>query len=255
VTHTRAFAMKEMQPMSHLLNHRLATLAIVAASAFGSGCGSEHAPDGSSEEACAAGASATGAGGEPASGGPNVGSDCVSTDENLICAPSGFPFVERAFAVDQGNPMLTEPEPGVLCVSGTAAPGEHAGFLMILFRGWSGALQPFDADAHGITQLSFAVDSLPAGGLIVDAGLVLSLDCPEYLLDCLAIGFELPRITESGATSLPLADFLQSDSASEHQDFDTRSISHIGFTVGEGAYDFCVRDFKLLNDAGDEVTP
>jgi hypothetical protein len=28
----------------------------------------------------------------------------------------------------------------------------------------------------------------------------------------------------------------------------------IGFAVGEGSYDFCVRDFKLLDAAGNEVT-
>jgi hypothetical protein len=247
--------------MNHRQKQRIAYFSSILAVALVSACSSEDAPADTSGSTCTAGSSTTAAGAGP---GAVVASDCHSTGENLICAPSGFPFVERVFAVTDEcvgddcappNPTLSEPEPGVLCMSGTAPPGQHARFPLILFRGWSDTLQPFDADALGITKLSFAIDSPPAGGLIVDAGQMVSLNCPDYLFECLAFGFELPRVTKPGTTTAPLADFLQSDSASQHQSLNTRLLSHIAFTVGEGAYDFCVRDFKFLNKVGGEVTP
>ena len=112
---------------------------------------------------------------------------CVSDGENSFCAPSGFPFVTRTFPVTDScaggncfrpNPTLAQPEAGTLCMSGTAR--EHAGFPLILFSttpDFGQVLQAFDADALGITDVSFTVDAPPESGLVVNAGIIHSYSC------------------------------------------------------------------------------
>lgn len=246
-------------------------LSVVGAVALVAGCGSgdEPAPaaDGSSGGTCTGGSS--GAGGSNTSGAGGASDEepgCVSDGENVLCAPPGFPFVSRTFAVTEScagsgcvppNPSVTQPETGTLCISGTAPAYGSAGFPLVLLLtspDFGALLQAFDADALGITDVSFTIDSLPEGGIIVDAGIVPDADCSSTF-DCVAFGFTLPRITEAGTMTVPLVDFLQSVPASPFQAFDTSAISHIGFTAGEGPYDFCVRDFKFLDAAGDEINP
>jgi hypothetical protein len=75
-------------------------------------------------------------------------------------------------------------------------------------------------------------------------------------LDCIGYGFVLPLIMGPGRTTARLVDFLQRDPQSPNQTVDTSSLEHIGFIPAEpGSYDFCVRDFKFLDDTGVEVTP
>jgi hypothetical protein len=256
-----------MTPMRHHERKRmpsLVSIAAIGATAFLAGCGSQDETqleaEGSAGETCTGGTSGVGAGGA----GEEAG--CVSDGENVLCAPIGFPFVTRTFAVTTScvgsgcprpNPTLTQPEAGVLCMSGTA-PGSHeAGFPLILFSStpdFSTIVRPFDADALGITDVSFTIDSLPEGGLLVDAGIVRPGDCSNTL-ECVGFGFTLPRIIDAGPTTVPLVDFLQSDPASSDQTFDTSSLSHIGFTAGEGPYDFCLSDFKFLDAFGDSIEP
>jgi hypothetical protein len=141
-------------------------------------------------------------------------------------------------------------------MSGTAPIGETAGFPLILLSStpdFSAIVRAFDADALDITSVSFTLDSPPEGGVMVDAGIVR--DACSNTFECVAFDFTLPRITDPGTVTASLADFLQSDPASPYQVFDTRSLSHIGFTVGQGPYDFCVRDLEFLDQSGDPVEP
>jgi hypothetical protein len=196
---------------------------------------------------------------------------CVGDGENMLCAPSGFPFVTRTFAVCAGsdcsglprsaeappNPTLSQPEVGTLCFSGIVAEHEEAGFPLILFTSspdFGQIVEAFDANELGITDLSFTLDSVPEGGIMVDAGIVATDAC-SVPFDCLGVGFLLPRITQAGTVTVRLADFLQSDPARPHQDFDTSSLSHIGFTVGPGPSDFCLSDFEFLDASGAPVEP
>jgi hypothetical protein len=244
--------------------HAVASLLVVGATVLIVGCGTpddtQPRSGDSSGETCTGGTSGTGDGG---SSGEEPG--CVSDGENVLCAPSGFPFVTRTFAVTDScvgsgclppNPTLIQPEHGTLCMSGTAPVGEKAGFPLILLAStpdFSTIVRALDADALGIIDVSFTIDSPPEGGLIVDAGIVLP-GCSNTF-QCVGFGFTLPRITGAGTVTVPLVDFLQSDPASPYQTFDTSSLSHIGFTAGEGAYDFCLRDFKFLDAFGDAIAP
>ncbi len=60
--------------------------------------------------------------------------------------------------------------------------------------------------------------------------------------DCITFGFALPnRITAAGTTTAHLVDFVNNPP----QTFDTRAVDAIGFDVGPGDFDFCVRDFHF----------
>ena len=245
----------------------------VGAVVFVAGCGPNDEPapaaDGASGATCvggSAGTSGSGTGADSGAGGaPDDAPGCVSDGENVLCAPAGFPFVTRTFADTESctgsacappNPTLTQPEAGTLCISGTAPDGGYAGFPLILLLttpDFGTLLRAFDADARGIIGVSFTIDPLPEGGVMVDAGVVRA-DCSNTF-ECVGFGFKLPRIVDPGTTTVPLVDFLQSDARSSYQIFDTSALSHIGFSVGEGPYDFCVRDFKFLDAAGDEIKP
>jgi hypothetical protein len=183
-----------------------------------------------------------------------------------LCAPSGFPFVEATFpnsnwcagdtclvAPPAGATTirLSQPETGSLCLSGTAQ--SDTGFILRFTRftgpGVDKVLSIFNADVLGITQLRFTIDRPPPGGVLVWAATIHSTVCHANL-DCLTFGFELPnRITQSGTTTASLVDFAPDSGPT----FDTRGLDAIGFSVGKGDYDFCVRDFQFLDANGVEV--
>jgi hypothetical protein len=250
------------------------------ASAAGSSAAGSDANGSSAAGSSAAGSSAAGseAGGSDmgashaggSSGGTAQGPDplprCVS-ERGFICQPSGFPFVGTTWAFSDicdgaDCPLLTEPEPGTLCLSGAApVPGARPHFPLILIDGRH--MPPLDAAALGITQLSFTIDSPPPPGVFVGAGMVVETGagCFENPRNCQRF-FELARITEDGPHIAAFSDAVQLDAASSYQVLDLRVLGSIlfgvydaEFGVNEGEYRFCVRDFKFLNDAGDEVTP
>ncbi len=250
----------------------MALLAFVPAFAA---CGSEPKatpePHGAAGVSCVRASNTGGSGSTPSdsvgqlehAGAPDTLDACVERD-NLICAPSGFPFVQFALAFSETcpgpdchppNPSLTQPEPGAVCLAGNVPDFGSAGFPLVLFRGWNQVSQAFDAAALGITQLSFAIDSPPLGGVIVDASVVIDLGCEGRPPACLMAGFALPRITDPGTTTVSLGDFLQRDNKSQYQTLNTGALGSIEFSVGAGAYDFCVSDFKFLDKCGQEVTP
>lgn len=209
---------------------------------------------------------ASGAAGGASGTGGALGDEagCLADGENVLCAPSGFPFVTRTFAVTDAcagsgclrpNPTLSQPDFGKLCLSGTVPANERAGFPLVLLTttpDFAKVLDAFDAAARGITSVAFTLEAVPEGGIIVDAG--ISPEACEGTFPC-GLGFALPRISGDGAVVVPLANFRQGDPASPYQTLDTTSLSHIGFTVGGGPFDFCLSKFAFLDAAGNEVKP
>ena len=124
-------------------------------------------------------------------------------------------------------------------------------------------VKTFDADARGITQAAFTIDSPPSGGVAVGAAITTNLECPAAGFDCITYGFGLMTaplsnipvtITASGPQVAPFANFEQTRSGVS-QTFDTSALQHIVFGVEMGDYDFCLQDFRFLDAAGNEVKP
>ena len=224
-----------------------------------------------------------GCGSQSGSGNDAAAPSCVSGN-GLICQPSGFPFLMIGGATSdacRGSRLgecaspplsattvnLTQPETGKLCLSGTVAVTDGYAKIVLIFTtfnlGRTQILKVFDADALGITQAAFTIDSPPSGGVAIDAAVVTATDCPDSPGDCFTAGFDLmtdsttgilASFTTPGPKVAPFADFKQTD-PSASQDFDTSALHHLEFIVGQGDYNFCVHDFKFLNGAGVEVKP
>jgi len=226
-----------------------------------------------------------------ACGGSSEDPNCVSL-EGFDCHPSGFPFVEVAadttdlcvtpngaycaFSDLAANPppgattaSLTNPQAGKLCLSGTVEAGGWAQIVLqfaVFADQATKIVKTFNADARGITQMAFTIDSPPSGGVTIGAAITTSLECPDAPgFGCLTYGFNLMTaplsnipltITQPGPQVAPFANFEQTRSGVS-QTFDTSALQHIEFGVGpaQGDYDFCLRDFKFLDAAGNEVKP
>jgi hypothetical protein len=193
----------------------------------------------------------------------------ISRRDGLICAPSGFPFVQIASANAIGNATvhLEQPRAGTLCLSGSASTTELGwGALALGFSNRNAdateVLSTFDADSLGITQLAFSVDSPPSQGLFVEVGSVTAFSCPESPSGCSQVpGFGLLtgpgssvllNITAPGRVVAPFSAFQQTNPASET--FDPTVLDRVAFRAG-AAYDFCVHDFTFLDASGNPVRP
>jgi hypothetical protein len=191
---------------------------------------------------------------------------CTARD-GLICPPTGVPFVTSVFAESDfcdpdgdgvGCPPttvppagasiagLSSPADGTFCLAGSVAPN---GFVAIVFRfdTFDSAGMPlttFDAAARGITQWAFTVDTPPAGG-VIPGSFGFHAGTPPLF------------ITQPGPQVVRFADFAPNTGSSGT--FDTHALPPIGLAInaaltGATDYDFCIRDFKLLDDAGNQVT-
>lgn len=225
---------------------------------------------------------AAGCGSKASSAAPgnDAGPTCVD-QTGLICQPSGFPFVTIAGSTSDacmGSPLgdcqspplsastvsLTQPEMGKLCVSGTVVADGYAKIVLVFTTfnlDRTQVLKVFNADALGITQAAFTLDSPPSGGVTIDAAVVTATDCPTNPRGCFNQGFDLMTdsntgtlvsFTTPGPEVAPFTNFKQTDPTSA-KSFDTSAFHHLEFIVGQGDYNFCVHDFKFLNAAGAEV--
>jgi len=207
---------------------------------------------------------------------------CVSA-EGLICEPNGFPHVTLAGASSDAcagsrlgtcpdpplsatTASLAAPETGKLCLSGTVAANDGWAKIVFVFTTFNlertKVLKVFDADALGITQVAFSIDSPPSGGVTIDAAVVTATDCPAGPGDCFTQGFDLmtpsstgdlERFTAPGPEVAPFTNFRQTG-AGVSQTFDTSALHHLEFIVGQGDYNFCIHDLRFLDAAGNEVT-
>jgi hypothetical protein len=262
--------------MNYLLNHRLATLAIVAASAAGSGCGSEHAPESSSDPSCGGGtsaaagpgtgaSSASGSGGLPSGGASSTdrvweAAPCPEFQGSIPAAPfgtcaacfgcpiaaEGLSFAQGAFSVDDGAGVTTakvRTEPGAACMSGTSV-GWAVLQLIVGTRE-----KPFDAEALGITQLEFTIDSPPTSGVLGQLTM-FSVEGSPHSFDLFRDG---RRVSVVSTQTLRVSfDDYQNASVV----LDPSRLLAIGFPIGSAsAYDFCVRDLKFFDANDEEVLP
>lgn len=204
---------------------------------------------------------------------------CIDAD-GLVCHPSGLPFVGFAGASSDAcagarlgtcpspplsatTAVLTAPEAGKLCLSGTAGADGWAKIVLVfttfnLER--TKVLKVFNADALGITQVAFTIESPPSDGITIDAAIVTATDCPAGPGDCFTQGFDLMTptgglmsYTSAGEKVARFADFKQT-STGVSQTFDTSALHHLEFIVGQGVYNFCIHDLKFLDTAGAEVS-
>jgi hypothetical protein len=215
----------------------------------------------------------------PIGGGPRI---CVDRDGS-ICQPNGFPFVTLAEATSDACPgysrdecphpplspttaRLTQPAPGKLCLSGSASATDGWASIVLVFTTFnaerSKVLKVFDAEASGITQAAFTIDSPPRGGVTLDGSIVTATDCPASRGDCVTDGFNLmtasgfgipASFVAAGPAVAPFADFQQTR-AGVSQTFDTTALHDLELIV-EGEYDFCIHDFRFLDAAGQVVNP
>jgi hypothetical protein len=231
--------------------------------------------------ALAAGCGSNGSAATPGSDAASV--SCVD-QVGLLCQPSGFPFVTIAGATSDActgsrlgecakpplsatTTSLTQPETGKLCLSGTVAANDGYAKIVIIFTTFNlertKILKVFNADALGITQAAFTIDSPPSGGVTIDAAVVTATECPASPGDCFTQGFDLRTETSTGMLAsfttpgpelAPFINFEQTD-PSVSRPFDTSALHHLEFIVGQGDFNFCVHDFKFLDAAGAEVKP
>jgi hypothetical protein len=215
------------------------------------------------------------------SNGTAAESSCISV-EGLICQPAGLPFVTLAGASSdacagsrlgtcQDPPLsattasLTMSEAGRLCLSGTAAGSDGWAKIVLVFTQFNlertKVLRVFDAEASGIAQVAFTVDSPPSGGVTIDAAVVTTRDCPAGPSGCFTQGFDLmtpsqpgmlATFTAPGPEVAPFSNFRQTLTGVS-QVFDTSALQHLEFIVGPGVYNFCIHDLRFLDAAGNEV--
>jgi hypothetical protein len=251
----------------------ISMLALLGTAGLTVACGSGYNATGMGGAGGTSGAVGTGgAAGASDAGAPTalVAPECTA-DANAPCAPSGFPFVQFSIAhsdacagaCTETSPVGTtirfsQPATGTLCLSGTNLAPNGTGIALIftvfsdeVFAGYHKVLNGFfNADLLGITQLRFTIDNPPPAGVQVSADTIHQNECNG--VDCLWFGFIVPgHITESGTSTVAFTDFV----ADPVRRFDTRGLDAIGFDVGPGDFDFCVRDFHFLDANGSEVKP
>lgn len=255
------------------MSQHISMITLLGVLGLAAACGSDHVAVGTGGALGAGGTvglSGTG-GAVDAAPPPIVQPACVS-GENTICLPSGFSFVKATFAhsntcngicpaaspVGPWTILLSQPQAGTLCMSGTNPDPTGTGLALSfpefgqLSPGTLMVLKRFNADLLNITQVRFTIDSPPSGGISVSATTLNSDVCNGN--DC-RLGFALPnRITASGTTTASLVDFI-SDWNPPKPVFDTRALDTIDFAVGPGDFDFCVHDFQFLDANGAVVLP
>ena len=214
--------------------------------------------------------------------GGGCGSDdpgCVSNAGHL-CAKdlAGFPFAQDATMVSDfcgplqcsGTPpagatvmIMTHPDAGTLCLSGSIKPGGFAVLALEFPRknaDGTKVLEPFDATARGITQVALTVDSPPAQGAALRANAITRIRCPTNTggaappLECqYPPTFKFAEITAAGPVRAPFADFKSLDDPS--QTINPSLLDSVFLQVDSGEFDFCMRDFNFLDAAGNPVRP
>jgi hypothetical protein len=199
---------------------------------------------------------------------------CVSND-GYLCAKdlTGFPFAQDAAMVSDfctnyvqgcGTPpagatvmTMTHPDAATLCLSGSVKPGGFA-VLGLEFPHKNAdetkVLEPFDATAHGITQVALTVDSPPAQGTDLLANAITHTTCPAGPLDCQTPpNFKFTTISAAGPVTAPFTDFKSMDDP--NATLDPSLLDSIFLAVNAGDFDFCIHDFNFLDAAGNPVRP
>jgi hypothetical protein len=184
-------------------------------------------------------------------------------------------FVHAAVPVTDGvSTAMVDHTPGKFCMSGHLDPGPtnaNWGSTMVLslVEGdlTNAITAPFSADALGIAQVRFTLDSVPLAGLSVAIPALQRADCLT-IPDCLtAASFVLMQdgstqtvILYPGTVTASLDSFLQPSWGDQTLAFDKNLMVGVQFQPMMLAgvafdYDFCVQDLTFLDSGGQEVAP
>ena len=167
-------------------------------------------------------------------------------------------------------------EPGKVCMSGQVTTG-YANLILDFdgenrdgIQGSGGRItpeqsqgaKPLDAVGLGITQIQFTLDTPPASGLAVNLASVVLPGCYGRA-ECLHSGYYLmsegqpgvlERVRDPGVHGLRIADFQAAPWVDPTEELDTTQLAFVAFELGAGAYDFCIRDLKMLEAKGAVVS-
>jgi hypothetical protein len=261
----------------------ITTLALLGTVSLTAGCSSDDDAAGTGGTAAAGGSAgmggSAGSGGSGGTGGTagtndmGGGLSCVSgvpvvataAPNGLVCIDGLTDFSFAPFAVAyswnecaacnaETTVTLSHPASGKLCLSGHVADGGLAGFNLELARRAPDSeeiLEAFDADARGITQVAFTLDSPPSDGLSLYLHILRQTGCPDNQINCdYPPNFVFPKLMQAGPVIAPFTTFVSDDASVA---LDTQKLVNLLFQVGPGDYDFCIRDFELLDDDGNAV--
>jgi hypothetical protein len=205
---------------------------------------------------------------------PSTTPSCVSGN-GIVCGEDlvEFPFAQLAVTASEAcfgatcsttarpagatTVNLSQPRSGTLCISGSVKPDGYAllGLVQaVKNQDATKIFQPFDAVAHGISQVTLAIDSPPSQGVSLEAHMVTRLECPGNRLDCFSPpDFKFADITAPGTVTAPLGDFKSVDDPSRA--LDATVLNDVLLKVRSGSYAFCIHDFLFLDAAGQVVHP
>lgn len=197
------------------------------------------------------------------------------TGSKDICAPPGLPFVTSARTRSDACPtggdcaspltltttVMTQPEPGKICMKGTVAGKNGFAWLILRVSEWNQAetqlVHVLDAKALGIEQVRFTIDRPPTTGLTMFATTAYREVCPApgaclngFDLRTGASSANIKVMDRSETVTAPFTNFANVDPKLA---FDTSKLGHFIFTLGAGDYDFCVSDLAFLDASGNVV--
>jgi hypothetical protein len=169
----------------------------------------------------------------------------------LASSPSGVPLPRYPNPSGVPTVIVTYPEPGKVCISGDDGADLTLDFLI---PSWDGVSLPeppstiagFSFGAHGITAMSFTLETPPSTGVAVTF-LGVSV-CDELVFSPAEHEGNTVNIVDEQTTTLSFAnDFGPA--------FDPDRVERLIFSVGPGNYDYCLTNLTFLDEDGNEVTP
>lgn len=262
------------------------TWVAVVSSAFG--CGSEKEPSAPAQagtggtgigqagstaaDAAGAGSGGTAAlggsgGGAPGGGGHGGASEGgTGGGKSSFLRDVGMPFVRGAFPnADGETPLLDNPEPGKLCLSGTVSSGWAALVLSFIVNDSSAPVHGLDLTGLGVARLRFKLEAPPADGISVQFASIFP-GCTVEGPECLAFGFfagsetsdALFSTASEGTISVSIASVRRASWVEPTVELDLKNLAHLSIGVGQiyaatTSYSYCVSEFTLLDSGGQEI--
>jgi hypothetical protein len=187
-------------------------------------------------------------------------------------------FVHHVGAVTDSvtTATLNNPQPGTLCMSGVLANagpnGANWGAILGMdFIEWNEdeteILKWLDAQAFGITQLKFTLESPPPGiGVGLGLDMVTHTECavsPGYCssggrLRLMTGDTPFAYLTPGDKGPLPISAFVQPPWETSTLTLDTSKLLSLGFVLGSNSgealsYEFCISNLRFLDANGNEV--
>jgi len=223
---------------------------------------------------------------EPAQPDPSPGASSALPSGprcDVAFAARDIPFVNIIFPVWDACPSrngapqepsstvfdVTRDELGQVCLRGEL-PSSGWASLIVGFDGSNvggntptpAQVEPLDATAFGLTGVAFTLEPAPVSGVLVQMASTVGEGCfPRcelrdgyYPMSEDAPGV-LHGITEAGTYRFQFEDFKAAPWADPTVTLDPSHLAGVFFELQVGPFDFCLRDFQLLDAGGQPVTP